>query len=110
LLTVQPAAGERVLLVTAAGGIGLSFSVLLLPRVIMQILRERDLTSRVLTARKHQAGIMGKHHGGSGSSGCWYRTGHGGAAEMTDYVISAMLFTFVVLVLVLLRRSERRRQ
>jgi hypothetical protein len=38
----------------------LSFSVLLLPRVIMQILRERDLTSRVLTARKHQAGIMGK--------------------------------------------------
>jgi hypothetical protein len=29
---------------------------------------------------------------------------------MTDYVISAMLFTFVVLVLVLLRRSERRRQ
>jgi hypothetical protein len=29
---------------------------------------------------------------------------------MTDYVISAMLFTFVVLVLVLLRRAERRRE
>jgi hypothetical protein len=29
---------------------------------------------------------------------------------MTDYVISAMLFTFVVLVLVVLRRAERRRQ
>jgi len=29
---------------------------------------------------------------------------------MTDYVISAMLFTFIVLVLVLLRRAERRRQ
>jgi hypothetical protein len=29
---------------------------------------------------------------------------------MTDYVISAMLFTFVVLVLVLLRRAESRRQ
>jgi hypothetical protein len=29
---------------------------------------------------------------------------------MTDYVISAMLFIFVVLVLVVLRRAERRRQ
>jgi hypothetical protein len=29
---------------------------------------------------------------------------------MTDYVISAMLFTFIVLVLVLLRRAERRRE
>jgi len=29
---------------------------------------------------------------------------------MTDYVISAMLFTFIVLVLILLRRAERRRQ
>jgi len=29
---------------------------------------------------------------------------------MTDYVISAMLFTFVVVVLVLLRRAEHRRQ
>jgi hypothetical protein len=29
---------------------------------------------------------------------------------MTDYVIAAMLFTFIVLVLVLLRRADRRRQ
>jgi hypothetical protein len=69
LLTVQPAAGERVPLVTVVGGIGLSFSVLLLLRVIVQILPERDLTSRAVTARKHQAGIMGWCRGGSGSSG-----------------------------------------
>jgi len=59
LLTVQPAVGERVLMVAVVGGIGLSFSVLLLLRVMVQILRERDLTSHVLTARKHQAGMMG---------------------------------------------------
>jgi hypothetical protein len=42
LLTVQPA-GERVLLLAVVGGIGLSFSVLLLLSVMVQILGERDL-------------------------------------------------------------------
>jgi hypothetical protein len=69
LLTVQLAVRERVLLVTVVGGIGWLFSVLLLLRVIVQILRERDLSSHAVTARKHQAGMMRWRHGGSGSSG-----------------------------------------
>jgi hypothetical protein len=36
------------------------------------------------------------------------RCGNGGARGMTDYLIAAVLFIFIVTVLVLLKRRERR--
>jgi hypothetical protein len=44
----------------------------------------------------------------TGRAAVLLRCGNGGARGMTDYVIAAVLFVFIVTVLVVLKRRERR--
>ena len=50
----------------------------------------------------------GGHPALPGRAAVLLRCGNGGARGMTDYVIAAVLFVFIVAVLVGLKRRERR--